>query len=107
VLDEREELKLALQRIRSTDDGYLLFVWLQKQIDDCLAPNASDGALREQHGRRNFARELMVMSQGTVNATAERAADSGQRSDAGPRAVGFGRARGVTRRVGAEPESQS
>lgn len=108
---DREELSLALARIRATDEGAVLFAFLQHTLNETISNGADDGALRAHNAVRNFARDLMVLSQVQPNADRtdpdarpQPSADPGTGSR-GP--VAFGRARGVTRRVGADPGGSS
>lgn len=54
-----EQVREALDRIARTPDGRLLYLFLQKALTAVPVSPDSD-ALRELHGRRMFAAELMA-----------------------------------------------
>lgn len=98
----------ALQRFARTPDGRAFYVGLQKVLMGVPSDN-SDGALRENLGRRRFASELMAVM-------AEVMSENDQSDDPRGRPIIFtfakpvagARSRGARRRVsgtGTEPDA--
>jgi hypothetical protein len=57
---ETRHMAEAMDRIARSADGQMFYRFLQKVLCETLADGASDGALREQEGRRRFAAQLMA-----------------------------------------------
>ena len=92
-----EQLAEAADRIARTQDGQLLYLYLQKVLLGVTAQAMSDCALQRNEGRRSFASELMgFMAEGQRSGSAV----SVTFSLAGPRAVS--RSRGIGRRISAD-----
>jgi hypothetical protein len=100
------DLVSAIDRIGTTPDGELLYLWLQKRLTRVLHTTES-GALQTENGQRILAAELMGLLSAGINE-----AHAGSRSDRIavfklPEPAAIRRARGAARRVidtGAEPE---
>lgn len=56
-----DQINEALDRIARTDDGELLYRFMQKTLMGTIAEHdPSEGALRTEHGMRRFAASLMA-----------------------------------------------
>lgn len=63
-MSARDDLKPHMQSIGKTLDGRELRKYLESVLRDCEPRGRSDGALREENGRRNFALELIQLFEG-------------------------------------------
>lgn len=96
----------ALERIARTEDGWLLFCGLHKVAISLPEPGAKSGALRDHHGRRTLAREIMdLMSEG-IDERGRRTGTSGTDklseqpvAFARPKPVAVSRGHGTGRRI--------
>jgi hypothetical protein len=99
----------ALQRFARTPDGRVFYIGLQKILMAVPSDN-SDGALRENLGRRKFASELMaVMAEVMTENLSDDGIGSGERPivfQLKQPAVGA-RQRGARRRIGPGPAADS
>jgi len=64
-----EQLAEAADRIARTQDGQLLYLYLQKVLLGVTAQDMSDCALQRNEGRRSFASELMGLMTNGVDAS--------------------------------------
>lgn len=99
----------GLQRFARTPDGRNFYVGLQK-ILMAVPTDTSEGALRENLGRRRFASELMaVMAEGMTENTSDDGIGSGERPIVFQlqRPTAVAGQRGARRRVGPGPAAES
>ena len=71
-----DDMKKAIDRIASTEDGYLLYLYFQKTLCSTVPLSPIEGALQGNEGRRKYAAELMdLMSKGIAESGGSRTAD--------------------------------
>ncbi len=94
---EEKDLLAAWDRVARSEDGHLLYLYLQKRLM-ATSPEVESGTLRQREGARIFASELLgLMAKGIEESATGLSASCITISRSGPVAVSS--ARGARRRV--------
>ena len=91
-----KELTDAIDRIAKTEDGQLLYLYLQRRLM-AVSTATDDGSLRTEHGQRLFAAHLIGLMAKGIETSGGRSESICTFAVAGPRAVSV--SRGAGRRV--------